>query len=260
MPKPILSPMPPAKRLPPAARRRPAPALFGSVAATFAFHAAVLLILWQIGFGGRFEPIRAFSIATETTPEDPDDAPREPITPLADEAYSPPPPPIVGEVLAAEQRAPEVPQFVPEPPVALDEDAVPEGTFGVALPAKPEPKQERPKPAPKPAAERSQKTVVVQNPKSPPPPKLIAATPIYSPKPNYPATARRRDEQGTAILLVSVNADGKVSAATLRQSSGFDSLDSAALAAVKRWKFKPAHRGGEPMSSQVAVPIAFSLN
>ena len=51
----------------------------------------------------------------------------------------------------------------------------------------------------------------------------------------------RAREQGTVVLLIEVDATGKVMAASIRESSGYRRLDAAAVAAVKQtWYFGSA--------------------
>ena len=81
-----------------------------------------------------------------------------------------------------------------------------------------------------------------------------------NPPPYYPASARRRAQQGTVTVRVLVGADGSVERAEISDSSGFDSLDDAALETVRsRWRFVPARHGGIAVESWVLVPIRFAL-
>ena len=81
-----------------------------------------------------------------------------------------------------------------------------------------------------------------------------------NPPPFYPAIARRRAQQGTVTVRVLVGADGSVERAEISDSSGFDSLDDAALETVRsRWRFVPARHGGIAVESWVLVPIRFAL-
>ncbi len=81
-----------------------------------------------------------------------------------------------------------------------------------------------------------------------------------NPPPAYPASARRREQQGTVIVRVLVGADGSVERAEIAESSAFDALDAAALQTVRsRWRFIPARRGGLALESWVLVPIRFAL-
>jgi|GEM_PF-428147 len=81
-----------------------------------------------------------------------------------------------------------------------------------------------------------------------------------NPPPAYPAIARRRAQQGTVTVSVMVGADGSVERAEVADSSGFDTLDDAALETVRsRWRFVPARHGGLAVESWVLVPIRFAL-
>lgn len=91
---------------------------------------------------------------------------------------------------------------------------------------------------------------------------VTQAMPAYqrNPAPAYPDGARRRGEEGLVLLLVDVDRTGRVSSAVIKQGSGSLDLDRAALKAVKRWRFEPAHIGSLPVESEVEVPIRFTLN
>ena len=45
----------------------------------------------------------------------------------------------------------------------------------------------------------------------------------------------------------------------IAESSGTPSLDEAALAAVRQWRFTPARRNGEAAEDVVLVPVSFTL-
>jgi protein TonB len=66
-------------------------------------------------------------------------------------------------------------------------------------------------------------------------------------------------QQGKVLVRVFVSAAGAAEQVQLRSSSGFDLLDDAALDAVRRWRFVPARRAGEPVPAWVLVPITFTL-
>jgi protein TonB len=82
---------------------------------------------------------------------------------------------------------------------------------------------------------------------------------LDNPSPAYPPLSRREGEEGTVMLSVYVEANGQAGKVELARSSGFERLDRAALAAVKRWRFVPAGRGADAMADWVRVPIVFSL-
>jgi TonB family protein len=77
--------------------------------------------------------------------------------------------------------------------------------------------------------------------------------------PPYPAGAFQRGEQGRVILEVLVNARGMVESLRVVESSGVDSLDEAALKAVREWRFEPGYRGGFPVEALVNVPVRFAI-
>jgi len=55
-----------------------------------------------------------------------------------------------------------------------------------------------------------------------------------------------------------VAADGSVERLDLAQSSGNRDIDRAALEAVRRWRFQPAQRNGQPVSATVIIPLEFN--
>ena len=61
------------------------------------------------------------------------------------------------------------------------------------------------------------------------------------------------------VLRVLVSGAGTAGSVEIRTSSGFALLDTAALDAVKRWRFVPARQGDQPISAWVLVPITFTL-
>lgn len=90
------------------------------------------------------------------------------------------------------------------------------------------------------------------------PPDVQAAY-ANNPKPNYPPSARRMGREGTVWLTVEVTETGRVAQVVIKTSSGFDSLDQAALAAVSRWQFIPAQRNGRPVVVRITLPMRFEL-
>ncbi len=82
----------------------------------------------------------------------------------------------------------------------------------------------------------------------------------YNPAPAYPRLARDRGWEGTVEFKVRVLTNGKVGEVTLKNSSGYRSLDDAARKAIKRWRFDPAHRAGRMVESWVVIPVHFVLD
>jgi protein TonB len=87
------------------------------------------------------------------------------------------------------------------------------------------------------------------------------AFPLYkiNPPPRYPRTARRRGTQGTVVLSVYVDEQGRVANVWIFESSGFRVLDNAALEGVKKWSFEPGRKGDTKVAMWVNVPVRFEL-
>lgn len=91
---------------------------------------------------------------------------------------------------------------------------------------------------------------------------IIKAVPRYreNPTPVYPRLAKRRGYQGTVILDVRIDAEGKVEALKINRSSGFPMLDQSAEITVRNWRFVPGRYGDRPIEMWVRVPVKFMLN
>lgn len=87
------------------------------------------------------------------------------------------------------------------------------------------------------------------------------ARPRYdrNPKPPYPRIARRRGYEGVVLLRVEILPNGRVGEIRVKKSSGHAMLDRSALKTVKKWRFIPAKRRGEPIRIWAEVPIKFDL-
>lgn len=82
---------------------------------------------------------------------------------------------------------------------------------------------------------------------------------LRNPEPEYPLAARRRGQQGTVLLNVTVNPRGRATQISVQQSSGFELLDQAAIKAVQTWDFEPARVGTMAVESKIEVPVRFKL-
>ncbi|NLW96869.1 energy transducer TonB [Luteimonas wenzhouensis] len=86
------------------------------------------------------------------------------------------------------------------------------------------------------------------------------AQPLTRAVPAYPDTARRAGAEGTVVLQVEVDANGRPGDITVARRSGSRELDRAAEQAVRSWTFEPAMRDGKPVASTVQVPVDFHLD
>jgi protein TonB len=77
--------------------------------------------------------------------------------------------------------------------------------------------------------------------------------------PDYPSDALLARAEGRVLLRADVGSDGLVDDLAVEDTSGWPSMDDAALKAVRRWRFVPARRGGVAVACQVLVPVRFSI-
>jgi len=77
--------------------------------------------------------------------------------------------------------------------------------------------------------------------------------------PTYPASCRRRGEQGLVRLEVEVRADGSVGRITVLQHAESPKLAEAAIAAIRQAAFAPATLDGQPIDALVVIPVRFQL-
>jgi len=90
---------------------------------------------------------------------------------------------------------------------------------------------------------------------------ITKARPLYkkNPRPVYPTVARRRRYQGTTLLEVLVDSQGRVGELRVFKSCGYEVLDRAALTAVQDWLFEPGRLGDNKVDMWVRVPVRFQL-
>ena len=89
----------------------------------------------------------------------------------------------------------------------------------------------------------------------------VSARPIggYQVKPRYPESARRQGVEGTVLLKMRITEQGRVEDLQVERSAGHPDLDQSALEAVRRWRFEPARRSGEPVAVWVLITVEFTL-
>lgn len=134
-------------------------------------------------------------------------------------------------------------------PAADEEDRAP-GTVGID--------ETRPAPAAPPVAAPLPPPVAPTAPTA----AMEATTdpvPLGRPAAPYPADALRNGESGTVLLRVTVGTDGVPYGIALARSSRSRSLDRAAMAAVRTWRFRPATSNGQPVPATVQIPVSYSL-
>jgi periplasmic protein TonB len=170
-------------------------------------------------------------------------APLLPVVPrrqLVEQPPAPAPPPLPvppQEPPPAEPEPQEAPPAEPEPAPSMHSEADP-----LTAPQTPDAREKKEKPTTDQAA-------------------VQASVPLYhlNPPPLYPAVARRRNYEGTVVIDVLVDRQGRAAQARIAQSSGYTILDNSALNSVKQWRFEPGRRFGTTVEMWVQVPVRFSL-
>lgn len=77
-------------------------------------------------------------------------------------------------------------------------------------------------------------------------------------EPEFSDLARRMKYQGTGVLGLTVNPDGRPAKIHVLNPLGCG-LDAQAVQAVEGWRFKPAEKNGQPVSVEIAVEVDFRL-
>jgi TonB family protein len=77
---------------------------------------------------------------------------------------------------------------------------------------------------------------------------------------DYPPVSIREGEQGDVGVRYLVKEDGTVGDVTIVTSSGSPRLDEAAISLVKRWRFHPALKDGQPVPAWLSAVVRYRLH
>ena len=77
-------------------------------------------------------------------------------------------------------------------------------------------------------------------------------------EPEYSEEARKAKYQGTVLLYIEVDPSGKAVNIRVVRSLGLG-LDEKAIEAVRKWKFKPGYKNGQPVTVQATIEVNFRL-
>jgi periplasmic protein TonB len=80
------------------------------------------------------------------------------------------------------------------------------------------------------------------------------------PPPLYPMGAKRNQEEGTVVLLLTIDAQGRVIESQVDKTSGYDRLDEAAMSGSKTWKLIPGTVDGKPTAMKYKFAVTFKIN
>jgi TonB family protein len=81
---------------------------------------------------------------------------------------------------------------------------------------------------------------------------------IFTPDPSYPAAAKQAHKEGTVVLLLIVDTNGRPTTISIVRPLG-SGFDQKALAAVSTWRFKPAKFGDQSVPVAINIEVNFRL-
>lgn len=76
--------------------------------------------------------------------------------------------------------------------------------------------------------------------------------------PVYPARARQLGREGTVVLKLAIDAEGRLQGVEVVQPAAFG-FTQAALTAIRQSSYRPAVRAGRPVQAQALITIRFTL-
>ncbi|HSL81700.1 MAG TPA: TonB family protein [Thermoanaerobaculia bacterium] len=187
--------------------------------------------------------------------------------PWTDAAAAPEPPPRVVPVeRLRDLRPPEPPEPVPpDAPTETPEPRVPIPVPDDLVDEKP-PLDDAPLPAPDLDTLAEIPVILPDGPPPPAPPApdepvhvlgpIVPPEAVFAPRPDYPEPARRTHRGGTVILLATIDEEGRVTDLEILRGGPLG-LTEAALAAVRRWRFRPATLEDRPIAVYYHLTVRF---
>lgn len=77
-------------------------------------------------------------------------------------------------------------------------------------------------------------------------------------EPEYSEEARKAKYSGTVVLYIEVTPDGKANNIRVQRSLGLG-LDEKAMEAVRKWRFSPGKKDGQPVTVAATIEVNFRL-
>lgn len=115
-----------------------------------------------------------------------------------------------------------------------------------------------------PAGEPTQPAELGPKTSDTPDPVFVIARPdprrMASFQPAYPASMIAAQKEGFATVRVAIDADGRVTAIDLVDASDPAFWQATRVQALRGWRFLPATRGGDPVSSERTLTVRFRLS
>jgi TonB family protein len=81
---------------------------------------------------------------------------------------------------------------------------------------------------------------------------------VYQVSAEYTDEAKEARISGEVVLDLDIDNKGSVEAVRIKRSLD-KGLDENAVAAVRKWRFTPATRNGEPVATTISVSVKFAL-
>ncbi|HEY5177956.1 MAG TPA: energy transducer TonB [Terriglobales bacterium] len=78
----------------------------------------------------------------------------------------------------------------------------------------------------------------------------------HAPDPKFPDLPPDAEQRGTVVMLVGINAKGRVEVVRALRSDEHV-FETSAVNTVKKWKFRPAEKNGHAVPVQVTVEMKF---
>lgn len=80
--------------------------------------------------------------------------------------------------------------------------------------------------------------------------------PVRTVAPEFPTEMRAQRVSGVVTVSIQIDEQGNVTDSAVEKSSN-PAFDPAAVAAVRKWKFKPAKKDGAAVAIRVSIPVKF---
>ena len=89
-------------------------------------------------------------------------------------------------------------------------------------------------------------------------PGVSAPVPLKTPQAKYTREARKKKIEGVCVVSVIVDANGIPRNPSVIQTVGYG-LDESAVAAVKKFRFKPSMKDGHPVAVEMNIQVNFRI-